>query len=160
MIEGPRPRLTTELGLMSSPGLARDAQFWVALAAGPLVWSALRLLGLLPPRDADLLVLAQLILLRPLVEEFVFRGAVQGWALGTSWGRCKVGPLTAANSVTAIAFAASHTLTQTPAWAAAVLLPGLVFGYFRERTGSLLAPFLLHAGYNAGFFLLGPSAGS
>ena len=35
-----------------------------------------------------------------------------------------------------------------------VFLPSLVFGFFKDRTGRLTAPILLHSFYNAGFLLL------
>jgi membrane protease YdiL (CAAX protease family) len=150
-----RRSLTAELGLVGSPYLGRDPQFWLALAVGPLAWAVLGLAGLLPSRVSDPAALAGLVLVRPVVEEFVFRGALQGWALGTTWGGRHLGPLTAANAASSVLFVAAHALAQPPGWAAAVLLPSLLFGYFRDRTGSLLAPCLLHGFYNAGFFLLG-----
>jgi membrane protease YdiL (CAAX protease family) len=33
-------------------------------------------------------------------------------------------------------------------------LPSRVFGFFRDRTGRLVAPIVLHIFYNAGFLLL------
>jgi membrane protease YdiL (CAAX protease family) len=153
--DGVRRSLAVELGLVGSPQLGRDPQFWVALAAGPVAWAVLGLAGLLPSRVSDPVALAGLVLVRPVVEEFVFRGALQGWALDTNWGGRRLGPLTAANAASSVLFVAAHALAQTPGWAAAVLLPSLIFGYFRERTGSLVAPCLLHGFYNAGFFVLG-----
>jgi len=35
-----------------------------------------------------------------------------------------------------------------------VFFPSLVFGYFKDRTGRLTAPILLHIFYNAGFLWL------
>ena len=36
-----------------------------------------------------------------------------------------------------------------------LLVPGLVFGYFRERYNALWPAIVLHVWYNAGFFLSG-----
>jgi membrane protease YdiL (CAAX protease family) len=41
-----------------------------------------------------------------------------------------------------------------PALAAGVLLPALLFGYFRDRHDSVLPAIALHVFYNAGYFLL------
>ncbi len=35
-----------------------------------------------------------------------------------------------------------------------MILPSLVFGYFKDKYHSLTAPILLHVFYNAGFFWL------
>ena len=37
---------------------------------------------------------------------------------------------------------------------AAVLLPSLVFGFFKDRSGALWAPMALHVFYNSGYFWL------
>lgn len=94
-----------------------------------------------------------LVLLYPVLEELVFRGWLQGALLGRGWGRRVAGPVSAANLAAALAFAAAHLLRSSPAWAAAVILPGLVFGCFRERHG-VGAAIVLHVFYNIGFFWL------
>lgn len=134
----------------------RDPWFLAALAVGPVAWA---LLALWLPRGDPAWPAAQpgrflvLVLLYPVLEELVFRGLLQGTLLRRGWGHRSAGPVTAANLVTALVFAAAHLLRVTPAWAAAVLLPGLVFGYFRERHG-IGAAIALHAFYNAGFIWL------
>jgi hypothetical protein len=90
----------------------------------------------------------------PILEEAAFRGLVQE-GLARLWQR-RWGPLTAANAGQAGLFAALHLIAQPPLWAASVLLPALVFGFFRERHDGLASPIALHAFYNAGFFLLYP----
>lgn len=94
-----------------------------------------------------------LVALYPVLEELVFRGLLQGVLLRRGWGRRVAGPVTAANLAAAVVFAAAHLLRTSPGWAAAVVLPGLVFGYFRERHG-VGAAIALHVFYNAGFFWL------
>jgi membrane protease YdiL (CAAX protease family) len=49
---------------------------------------------------------------------------------------------------------AAHALTHPPEWAAAMLFPSLVFGYFRDRYRSVVPAAALHVFYNAGWFLL------
>jgi membrane protease YdiL (CAAX protease family) len=134
----------------------RDPWFLAALAAGPAAWALLALW--LPVVDpgwpaARPLQFLALVLLYPVLEELVFRGLLQGWLLRRGWGDRRAGPVTAANLAAALAFAAAHLLRVSPAWAAAVFLPGLVFGYFRERHG-IGAAIALHAWYNAGFVWL------
>jgi len=139
------------------PPFVRDPLFLLAVAAGPAGWLAL---ALILPAAADLawpladpakfVIVAAVY---PLVGEVVFRGLLQGSLLRTGWGAMRLGALTAANILAAIAFSAAHLVRTTPPWAAAVLVPGLVFGFFRERHG-LHAAILLHVIYNAGFVWL------
>ena len=134
--------------------LHRDRLFLVALAAGPLACLALTGLpgvALRPAWPAPAVVLYAL-LLYPLVEEWVFRGQLQPW-LGVALPG-GFGPLSWANLATSVVFAALHLLFHPPLWAAGVLLPSLVFGFFRDRHGRLTAPVLLHGVYNASYHVL------
>lgn len=142
---------------VSTPRLAvhplRNPWFLAALAAGPAAWALLA--GWLPVGDlgwprAEPVRFLVLVVVYPVLEELVFRGLLQGALLRRPWGRRAAGPITAANLATALVFGAAHLFRVTPAWAAAVMLPGLVFGYFRERHG-LGTAIVLHAWYNAGF---------
>jgi uncharacterized protein len=137
---------------------ARDWQWWLALACGPLFWIALWSVG---HALADLrwpfaqpLVFAQLALLMPVLEELAFRGLLQTWLLQRAWGRRRIAGVSAANALTSLAFALAHLWRHAPAWAAAVFVPSLAFGYFRERHDSVLPAMVLHAVYNAGYFWL------
>lgn len=51
-------------------------------------------------------------------------------------------------------FAVAHLVSHSPPWAAATFRPLLVFGYFRDRDGSLRIPIALHIYYKAGYFLV------
>ena len=55
----------------------------------------------------------------------------------------------------AVAFALAHTLWHAPLWAAAVFVPSLVFGYMRDRHGSIYPGLLLHCIFNAAYVLAG-----
>jgi len=80
-------------------------------------------------------------------EEIYFRGYVQttlkavfhprwrlfGVSLGWEW------PLTA------IIFAASHSVLMVQWWHFAIFFPALAFGFLRARTNGLVAPILFHA---------------
>lgn len=136
----------------------RDPMFYSALLAAPGLWG---LWWLWRPTALDLawplrapqpfLLLA---IVYPVLEEIVFRGGLQPLLLRNRrlaqqrWG------LSGANLVTSLIFAAFHLVAHAPLWAAAVLLPSLVFGYFRDRYHSLAAPIVLHVFYNAGYFWL------
>jgi hypothetical protein len=144
---------TQDLGLRAGWGWLADPRFALALAAGVLFWLALAWLGA-PPPVVGLAVLASLVLLQPLVEELLFRGLLQGWLAAKPWGRRQFGGFTLANLLTALLFTALHFVAHAPLWAAGVLLPALLFGYFRDRHNSVLPAIALHVFYNAGYFLL------
>lgn len=99
---------------------------WVTLPKGPL-WVGL------------FVVLA--VIMAPLTEELLFRG----W-LYTSL-RAKIGVI-AGILVTAVLFALAHW-EKSHLYALAVFPVGLALGFFRERSGSLLASMTFHAVYNA-----------
>ncbi len=91
-------------------------------------------------------------LVYPVLEEAAFRGLLQGTLVRFDWGRRSRAGISGANLLTSIAFTACHVLYHPPAWAAAVFVPSLIYGYFRDRTGSIRHSVALHAWYNAGYF--------
>lgn len=84
------------------------------------------------------------------VEEFYFRGYFQSAMNGiferrwrflgayVGWGLI----------VTAAVFAFAHSVIFFRWWHFSIFFPALVFGYLRERTGSITAPTLFHAASN------------
>jgi membrane protease YdiL (CAAX protease family) len=96
-------------------------------------------------REPRQLVISLLLLavLAPLVEELVFRGLLYGWVAGR-WGSVP------ALVVSSLAFAAAHF---EPAHIVLVLPLGLLFGWLRRRTDSLLPSLFSHI-VNNGFALL------
>lgn len=129
-----------------------DPLLWIALAAGPVAWAGMAWL-LRPELDPawplaapGLFLLG--ILVYPVLEEIVFRGLVQD-AIRNRLAQ-RLGPLSLANLITSVLFAAAHLLRQPLHWAALVIFPSLVFGFFRERHDTLGTPILLHAFYNLG----------
>ena len=98
------------------------------------------------PSGLPLLALVQLLVVA-LPEEMFYRGFVQ-----TSWARtapsCGVTVLGARLGAgflwTQVLFAAGHLVVLQP-WRLGTFFPGLLFGWLRERTGSLAAPVVLHA---------------
>jgi membrane protease YdiL (CAAX protease family) len=96
---------------------------------------------LLPGRlGISLLLLA---VLAPIVEELVFRGLLYGWVAGR-WGSL------AGWIVSSLAFAAAHV---EPAHVIMVLPLGILFGWLRRRTDSLLPSLVAHI-VNNGFALI------
>lgn len=88
--------------------------------------------------------LAALLMVAPILEETVFRAGIQE-ALLRRWQ----GLPHLANTVTALAFGASHALVRGDPAAFAVALPALLIGAVYQRTGRLLNCMGLHAAMNA-----------
>ena len=61
---------------------------------------------------------------------------------------------TAANGVTALLFTAGHFVNHPAFWAAGVILPALIFGFFRDRYASIWPGIVLHVFYNGGYFVM------
>lgn len=87
----------------------------------------------------------------PILEEIVFRGAIQGALLNRGNFYKSFLGISIACLITSLLFAASHLLRQPPLWAALIFVPSIVFGWARERHKSLFSPIALHMSYNAGF---------
>jgi uncharacterized protein len=135
----------------------RDPLFFAAAGAALLYWLTLWTLrspqpDLAWPLQTPLRFLYPA-LLYPVVEELVFRGFVQE-QLHLRLAPWRLGPFSHANILTSVLFTALHFINHPPLWAAAVFVPSLVFGLFRDRTGGLAAPIALHVFYNSGYFWL------
>ncbi|MCD6415623.1 MAG: CPBP family intramembrane metalloprotease [Planctomycetes bacterium] len=89
-----------------------------------------------------------------LAEELFFRGYVQtsimDWLAQVAPGRLGLWGL-AAILISSTLFSLAHVATVGSATAAIVFFPGLIFGWLRARTDSLLAPILLHATANVAY---------
>jgi membrane protease YdiL (CAAX protease family) len=134
-----------------------DPLFFAAVAAALLYWLGLYSVTQVTPQPGwplrEPLRFLYPALLYPVVEELVFRGLVQDLAHRhiRPW---RLGPLSHANLLTSLLFTALHFINHAPLWAAAVFFPSLVFGFFKDRTGKLAAPIVLHVFYNSGYFWL------
>ena len=142
---------------MAARPLWKDPLFRVAIAAGPVCWMGLFFI-LQPSIRWDWPLLAPLlfllpVLVYPVLEEIVFRGLIQE-LVHDYVSKAGLGPVSVANLITSFLFTGMHFINHSPLWAALVFFPSLVFGYFKERTGGLVAPILLHVFYNAGFLWL------
>ena len=132
-------------------------QFGLALLAAPLCCVLSAWIFHSFPTDPwwllhDGSAFGMLILFYPIVEELAFRGVIQGYLAGHMKGQYLGGLLSASNLVTSLLFVAIHFVHHPPLWAMAVMVPSLIFGYFRERFGSVIPAVLLHAFYNGVYF--------
>lgn len=124
--------------------------------AGPVVWVLMLLAGIPRAEGApSLRLLLIVVLVSPVLEEIVFRGGLQAWLFDKSFFRHSIGAgVSVANLITSLIFAAFHAFSQPWIWAASIVLPSLVFGWARDRTGSIAPSIILHIWYNLGFVYL------
>jgi membrane protease YdiL (CAAX protease family) len=104
---------------------------------------------------ADTLVLLNLLLLYPLVEELLFRGVIQEALLKRSGLAVRNLGISYANFITSILFVGLHFIHHPPVWAIAVFVPSLALGHMRERYTSLFVPIFLHILFNGIYLLAG-----
>jgi membrane protease YdiL (CAAX protease family) len=103
-------------------------------------------LGLRLPADPAVFALVQLLVVA-LPEEIFYRGWMQtAWARGEpSRGVTVLGARLGAGFVrTQLLFALGHLVVLQP-WRLGTFVPGLLFGWVRERTGGVAAPIVVHA---------------
>lgn len=146
--------LRHEIGMAPAPDLWRDWLWWAAMAASLPVAAALAR-GWPDGATAglDIAGLVAMLAWRPLLEELLFRGILQGQLGATRWGGSSWAGVSVANALTSGAFVLAHLWAHPVAWAAAVIVPSLVFGLFRERHASIIPAVLLHCAYNAAYFI-------
>ncbi|MBI3184229.1 MAG: CPBP family intramembrane metalloprotease [Myxococcales bacterium] len=133
-----------ELLRVLPPGLSR------LLAPYPGAWSFhLRL----PDRFPEWVVDQLFVVAVP--EEFFYRGFIQSrlrdaWPRGRMLFGARLGP---AFWLTAVLFALGH-LAIFEFWRLGVFFPALLFGWLRERTGTVMGAALFHAACNLGVLVL------
>lgn len=134
----------------------RDWIFWVFMGAGVAFWILLYGLSTSPWSSGwpfhEPIAFFRLALVYPVLEEVVFRGALQPY-LGRQLP-VLTGPIGSANLVTSVLFSAMHYYSHPALWAAAVFFPSLAFGLLRDRHNSLQTPIALHVFYNSGYYWL------
>lgn len=140
-----------DLGLVPPHRLFTDRQFILALVAGCGVSILVAGLSVAGSSSVSLTLLQafSLVLWYPVLEELLFRGALQGFLRTTAFGQRALMGLSLANVLTAILFTTLHLVYRADPLAWLVFFPGLVFGYFRDRHASILGPVILHSAYNA-----------
>ena len=133
----------------------RDGRWWLLGFAGLIGDAALRLMAPALLLGSALHGGAQwfwCVLGQPVLEEITFRGILQGELLRTGLGARRFGPLSVANLLCSVGFAALHFLHHPPLWAMSVFAPSLALGWLRERHGGVTAPTAMHALFNLTFF--------
>ena len=154
-IRGAASDLAEGLGLGRCGAFYRDWPFVAAAAAGVGFWALLWLLlpvRPMPWRQAASWPFMSLVVIQPCLEEAVFRGFLQGQLRRWRCMQAAWRGLTAANAATALLFTAGHFVSHPALWAAGVIVPALVFGFFRDRYASIWPGAVLHGFYNAGYF--------
>ena len=149
-------KLSRELGLDYFPPIHRDFCFYLALIGGICFWGILWLYRPEAPETGVHLLswgFISVVLWRPFLEEFLFRGILQGQFSHQKWGHISLGGFSLANGLTSILFTGAHFLYQPSPWVIGIVAPSLVFGFFRDRHHSIYPSFVLHAYYNGGFSL-------
>ena len=140
--------------MITAYSLRKDPLFPAAVLAGPIVWLLLYFI-LRPELDWSwpLYHPARFlwpVLFFPVVEELLFRGLLQEFIRDYVSNRT-FGLISVANLVTSLVFTGLHFFYQSALWATLVFFPSLVFGFFKDRSGRLTAPIILHIFYNCGF---------
>jgi membrane protease YdiL (CAAX protease family) len=117
--------------------------FWLTRPTADFSWPAHAPIAFLMPA-----------LVYPVLEEIVFRGAVQGALWKTRLAAVTLGPFSGPNLMTSAVFFGLHIFLR-PTWLSiGIIVPSLVFGYFRDRYQGLTPPIILHIFYNTGFLLI------
>ena len=119
---------------------------WLAMRLSPLS-GELHFSFRLPPRFAEWVVDQLFVVALP--EEFFYRGYLQSrlrdaWPQGRMLWGARLGP---AFLLTAVLFALGH-LAIFQVWRLGVFFPALLFGWMRERTGTVVGASLFHAAAN------------
>jgi membrane protease YdiL (CAAX protease family) len=149
--------LLHEIGLDHWPPFARDSAFWLAIAAGVVVWLLLWLTAAptfsIGNRSITKILFVTMVYY-PILEEILFRGVVQSSLAKRSWGSRQWLSLSVANWLTSLLFVVAHVAYQPTLWVMLVFAPSLVFGFFRDRYNNIYPCLVLHSTYNAGFTLI------
>lgn len=91
------------------------------------------------------------VILTSFPEEFFFRGYMQGVLSQITPPRRRIFgvPFGRAQVLVALMFALSHSLIELAGWHIFIFFPGLVFGWLKEKTGTIWAGMVFHAVCNA-----------
>ena len=138
--------------------LSSDKQFLLVILLAPIFWGGLYQSGTTISGPEWLIkhpwLFIQVALLYPMVEEWLFRGLLQERLWRTRLSSMSIYCISMPNIATSLIFTAFHFLNHSPGWALVVIIPSLVFGFFRDRYRHVLPAMILHIFYNSGYFLL------
>ena len=145
------------LGLQHNRPFHRDSVFLLLLALGPMVWLSMIWLFAFQPLPWHAIWspgFLSVALWKPVFEELLFRGIVQGHLLQSMARQKTWFGLSISNFLTSLAFSLAHLANHSIWWSLLVFVPSLCFGFVRDRFGSVYPAIALHAFYNTGYFLL------
>ncbi|VAX00880.1 hypothetical protein MNBD_GAMMA22-942 [hydrothermal vent metagenome] len=137
--------------------LIKDPMLWIISLGTGIFWYALS--SYVPVTENLLWPLANPmafiipVILYPVLEEIVFRGAVMEFFQEKTPGIVFFN-LSKANVISSLIFTLLHFFYHPPLWASLVFIPSLIFGVLKERYNSLVPPILFHVFFNAGYYLL------
>jgi len=123
--------------------MAAPVALWLLFRWQPGLQSA----GVQWPNEA-----VMLIMLLPFVEELAFRGYLQGRLAELLVRRFSVGLFSGQNLITTAVFSSFHLFSHSALWSLAVVIPSLVFGFFRDRYQSVIPAVILHVYFNGLYF--------
>lgn len=140
----------------------QQSDFWLACCAAVIFWLSFKLLVPSSPLTPSIPTLSTsllfLIFIFPVLEEIVFRGliqeSIQKLLVHKQFKIIFLWRISHANLLASMCFTLSHFWSQPALWAAATLIPSLLFGYFKDKYQSLYPSIMLHIFYNLGFYLL------
>lgn len=146
--------LLYEMGLKHELRCYLKYRFILALLAGALFLFVFH--GFMPLFSSSFefnwRVFLSLVIWQPLIEEMLFRGIIQGQFAKREWGKRSWLSISTANLITSVLFAVIHIINSSPLFALTVIVPSLVFGYFRDYCNSIYPSIILHSAYNAMVF--------
>ncbi len=149
--------LTEELSLKFGVKYFADRFFYLAIAAAPP--ALLAVTWLVPSWHQHVVIntalLFSFIVWQPVIEEVLFRGIIQGQLIKNNWAKLNCYGFSLANAITSLLFMSMHLINHSVFWAVSVILPSLVFGYFRDKYSQIYPALILHSSYNTFYLLTG-----
>jgi hypothetical protein len=146
-----------DVGFIRCRAFYLDVKFFVAVLAGVIVLFTIHQFApklFISHYSPDAIIIFNVLLWYPLLEETLFRGVIQGQLRKKKWALATVLNLTVSNWLTSVIFVGFHFFYHPPVVAFLILVPSLIFGYFRDLYKSILPSLVLHVIYNLLFLIL------
>ena len=145
------PAILKESGFIKCSWCLLDTRFVFAVCAGAIFIYLSH--GLIPalsePFKLTWTVIITLTLWQPAIEETLFRGLLQGQLLKKVWAAKTYYRISYANLITSVLFVMMHMIHTSFLWSLMIIIPSLVFGYFRDTFNSIIPSITLHILYNS-----------
>ena len=139
------------LGLCLTRNIWLDPRLYIALVAAPFLLTTGIVLfpDAVPVLDFSWMALLLMVFWQPIIEELFFRGVLHGQLLRLTFFSHEYMGITVTNLIVSALFTVAHLYVHACSWALAVLVPSLIFGWFRDQDSSIYPPIVLHSFYNA-----------